>query len=77
MSGLDPQLVSHQLNINESCKLVKRIPRNFRPELKIQIKEEIQKLLDVGFKGLMQLHLSYVLFCKLILIIPRLFLSHY
>lgn len=26
-----------------------QVPRNFRPELEVQIKEEIQKLLDVGF----------------------------
>lgn len=49
MPGLDPQLVSHKLKIKVGYKPVKHAPRNSGPELEIQIKEEIQKLLDVGF----------------------------
>lgn len=49
MPDFDPQLVTHKLNIREGCKPIKQAPRNFRPELEVQIKEEIQKLLDVGF----------------------------
>lgn len=49
MVGLDPQLLTHKLNIKEGCKLVKQAPRNFRQELQVQIKEEVWKLLDVGF----------------------------
>lgn len=48
MLGLDSQLVSHKLNIKERCKPVKQALR-IRLELEVQIKEEIQKLLDVGF----------------------------
>lgn len=41
MVGLDPQLLTHKLNIKEGCKLVKQAPRNFRQELQVQIKEEV------------------------------------
>lgn len=59
MPGLDPQLVSHKLKIKEGCKLVKQAPRNFKPELEVQIKEETQKLLDVGFIKPVQ-HLTWL-----------------
>lgn len=49
MPGLDSRLVPHKLNIKEGTKPVKQAPRNFRHELEIQIKQEIQKLLEVGF----------------------------
>lgn len=39
----------HRLNIKEGPKWAKQAPRNFRPELEAQIKQEIQRLLDVGF----------------------------
>lgn len=49
MPGLDPRLVTHKLNILPGSVPIKQSPRKFRPEDEIQIKQEIQKLLDVGF----------------------------
>lgn len=42
MPGLNPQLVSHKLNIREECKPVKQASRNFRPKLEVQIKEKFR-----------------------------------
>ncbi|XP_059664216.1 uncharacterized protein LOC132309992 [Cornus florida] len=49
MPGLHPSLVSHYLNVLPNARLVKQGSRTFRPELELQIKEEVQKLLDAGF----------------------------
>lgn len=49
MSSLGSRLVTHKLIIKEGTKPVKQAPRNFRPESEIQIKQEIQKILEVGF----------------------------
>lgn len=59
MPHLDPQLVSHKLNIKEGCKPVKQVSKNFKPELEVQIKEEIHKLVDVGFIKPVQ-HLTWL-----------------
>lgn len=42
MQGLDPQLVSHKLNIKEGSKLVKQAPRNFRLELEYRSKKKFR-----------------------------------
>lgn len=49
MFGLDPNLVSHTLNIELGTKPVVQLRRNFHPEVEMQIKVEIEKLLAVGF----------------------------
>lgn len=49
MLVLNLQLVTPELNIKKRTKLVKEAPRKFRRKLEVQIKQEIQKLLDVGF----------------------------
>lgn len=49
MPGLNSQLVTHRLDIKEGNKTVKPVPRNFRLELELQIKQEVQKILDVSF----------------------------
>ncbi|BFG30000.1 hypothetical protein CerSpe_162740 [Prunus speciosa] len=49
MPGLDPNLVSHTLNIELGAKPVVQPRRNFHPEIEMQIKVEIEKLLAAGF----------------------------
>ncbi|OMO98613.1 reverse transcriptase [Corchorus capsularis] len=49
MPGLDDNLVTHELYISPSSKPVKQSARVFRPEIELQIKGEIDKLLRVGF----------------------------
>lgn len=49
MPVLDSKLVIHKLNIKEGTKPMKQAPRHFRSGLEIQIKQEIPKLLDIGF----------------------------
>lgn len=48
MPRLDAQLLTHQLNIGEGTRSVKQALGNFRPELEVQVKQEIHKLMDVG-----------------------------
>ena len=45
MPSLDESLVTHELHVSPSCAPVKQSARVFRPEIEIQIKEEIDKLL--------------------------------
>lgn len=47
MPCLDLKLATHKLNVEEGARPVKQAPQNYRPELEVQIKQEIQKLLDV------------------------------
>ncbi|BFG30169.1 hypothetical protein CerSpe_164430 [Prunus speciosa] len=49
MLGLNPKLVSHTLNIELGTKPVVQPSRNFHPEIEIQIKVEIEKLLAIRF----------------------------
>ncbi|CAL9028625.1 unnamed protein product, partial [Prunus brigantina] len=49
MPGLNPNLVSHTLNIEVGTKPVVQPRRNFHPEVEKQIKVEIEKLLAAGF----------------------------
>ncbi|CAL8175199.1 unnamed protein product [Prunus armeniaca] len=49
MSGLNPSLVSHTLNIELGTKPIVQPKRNFHPEVEKQIKVEIEKLLAAGF----------------------------
>jgi len=49
MPGLDPSLLVHRLNIASGTTPVKQGQRVFRPEVEVQIKQEIEKLLHAGF----------------------------
>ncbi|CAL8089325.1 unnamed protein product [Prunus armeniaca] len=49
MPGLNPNLVSHTLNIELGTKPVVQPRRNFHPEIERQIKVEIEKLLAARF----------------------------
>lgn len=47
--GLDPDLVMHHLTVAEGDKLVKQKLRKMHPYIVVLIKDELKKLLDVGF----------------------------
>lgn len=49
MPGLDENLIIHELHISPQSKPVKQHARVFHHEIEGQIKEEINKLLKVGF----------------------------
>ena len=49
MPGIDPALITHKLNIDPQRKAVKQKKRNFAPERREAIKQEVDKLLDAGF----------------------------
>nr|XP_028946885.1 uncharacterized protein LOC114820431 [Malus domestica] len=49
MPGLDTKVAVHRLAVSKERRYVKQAPRHFRPELEVQIKAEIDKLIDVGF----------------------------
>ncbi|XP_062119380.1 uncharacterized protein LOC133833141 [Humulus lupulus] len=49
MLGLDPKLVTHNLSTLPETRPIKQTPRNYRPEIQLQIKTEIEKLLKAGF----------------------------
>ncbi|XP_051139083.1 uncharacterized protein LOC127256900 [Andrographis paniculata] len=49
MPGLERSLIEHRLPIKKGFKPYKQPPRCMSPDLMPQIKEEIQKLLKVGF----------------------------
>lgn len=49
MPGIDPQLVRHKLNEDVERKLVKRKEKNFALERQEAIRQEVLKLLKVGF----------------------------
>ena len=49
MLGLDPNLVSHALNVEPGAKLVVQPMRTFHLDVEAQIIQEIQKLLTAGF----------------------------
>ena len=49
MPGIDPNVISHRLNVCPSTKLVRQKKRVFAPEREIAIKEEVQKLTGANF----------------------------
>ena len=49
MPGVDTQISTHKLNINPTAIPVKQATRFFKPELELQIKEEVEKVLAAGF----------------------------
>ena len=49
MSGTDPNVITHRLNVYLSSKLVRQEKRVFAPERDNAIKEEVQKLTTTKF----------------------------
>ena len=49
MPGLDRTLVEHELGIKPSCKPFRQPPRRFSTEVQLGIKDELVRLLNVGF----------------------------
>ena len=49
MSGLDPKVVTHKLNVDPKTKPVKQPGRKYRLDVEEKIKAEVNKLLKVGF----------------------------
>uniref|UniRef100_A0A2N9I2U7 Uncharacterized protein n=1 Tax=Fagus sylvatica TaxID=28930 RepID=A0A2N9I2U7_FAGSY len=49
MSGIDPELVAHSLNVEPGTKPVVQPIRTFHPEVEAQITQEVKKLLSAGF----------------------------
>ncbi|GKV12333.1 hypothetical protein SLEP1_g23490 [Rubroshorea leprosula] len=49
MPGLDRNLVEHELPIRPDFKPFKQPPRRMSPEVTLKVKEEIERLLKVGF----------------------------
>lgn len=49
MPGIDPEIVQHRINIKDGFRPVKQRLRRMQPEWQIKVKEEVSKLLKVGF----------------------------
>ena len=49
MPGLDQSIVVHHLSTQRDMKPKKQKFRRFRPDILLKIKEEVKKLLEVGF----------------------------
>ncbi|XP_074328121.1 uncharacterized protein LOC141666034 [Apium graveolens] len=49
MPGIDPELITHKLNVDPNRKSVKQKKRSFAPERQEAIKQEVEKLLEAGF----------------------------
>ncbi|KAL0411570.1 UNVERIFIED_CONTAM: hypothetical protein Slati_3746700 [Sesamum latifolium] len=48
LEGIDPQVITHHLNIDPNCKLIKQKKRHFRPEKDKIIQAEVNKLMAAG-----------------------------
>ncbi|KAK1357422.1 hypothetical protein POM88_050678 [Heracleum sosnowskyi] len=46
MPGIDPQSITHKLNVDPERKTVKQKKRNFAPERQEAINQEVDKLLE-------------------------------
>ncbi|KAL8116987.1 hypothetical protein AgCh_023241 [Apium graveolens] len=49
MSGIDPELITHKLNVDQNRKTLKQKKRSFALERQDAIKQEVAKLLEAGF----------------------------
>ena len=47
--GILPELVEHRLSVRESCRSIRQRLRRFHPIKQELIKQEVDKLLEVGF----------------------------
>ena len=54
MLGLDPSIVQHHLPLVPHARSVKQKLRRLHPRWSLQVKEEIQKQLSVGFISMVQ-----------------------
>ena len=49
MPGIDPQLITHKLNVDPMRKNIKQKKRSYALERQEAIKQEVEKLLEAGF----------------------------
>ncbi|KAK3031167.1 hypothetical protein RJ639_035190 [Escallonia herrerae] len=49
MPGIDPEVITHKLNVDPLKKAVNQKKRTFAPERQVKIEEEVDKLLAAGF----------------------------
>ncbi|XP_074323599.1 uncharacterized protein LOC141660510 [Apium graveolens] len=56
MPGIDPNLITHRLNIDPTRKAVKQRKRTYAPDRLEAIKQEVEKLLEAGFIEEVQFH---------------------
>jgi len=49
MKGIPTNLYTHHIYIKEDCRPIRQPQKRMNPALKNVVKEELQKLLDVGF----------------------------
>ncbi|XP_074327796.1 uncharacterized protein LOC141665711 [Apium graveolens] len=49
MPGIDPNLITHRLNIDPTRKVVKQKKRTYAPDRLEAMKQEVKKLLEAGF----------------------------
>ncbi|XP_074377029.1 uncharacterized protein LOC141718547 [Apium graveolens] len=49
MPGIDPNLITHRLNVDPTRKALKQKKRTYAPDRLEAIKHEVKKLLEVGF----------------------------
>ncbi|KAK8707143.1 hypothetical protein V6N13_058207 [Hibiscus sabdariffa] len=49
MPGLDTSIVTHKLPLKPECKPMQQKLRRMRPEMLLQIRDEVRKQFDVGF----------------------------
>ena len=49
MSGIDPELVAHSLNVEPGTRPMVQPIRTFHPKVEAQITQEVKKLLAAGF----------------------------
>ena len=54
MSDLDPSIIQHRLPLLPHARLVKQKLRRLHPRWSLQVKEEIQKQLSVGFLSMVE-----------------------
>ncbi|MCR2847795.1 hypothetical protein KN825_14270 [Weizmannia coagulans] len=54
MPGLDPSIVQHRIPVRPGAKPTKQKLRRLQPRWSLQVKDEIQKLLSVGFIRVVQ-----------------------
>lgn len=50
MPGIDPKLIMHHFSLPLGIKLVKKKFRKMHPHISLLVKDELKKLLDVGFR---------------------------
>jgi hypothetical protein len=49
MSGIDPKIVTHNIVLTENAKPIRKKTHKMNPKIALQVKAEIEKLLDTCF----------------------------